>query len=145
MNNKIQLVVVDDNPIFLEGMATFLSSGKYEIMARFASGIALLENINDYDPDLVLLDIEMPVLNGIETARKLNRFGVQLKLVAITLYHDNVYIKELMEAGFRGMVNKNKVSDQLYSVLDLVLEGELVFPDSKPENEGIQYSGYVNN
>jgi DNA-binding NarL/FixJ family response regulator len=130
MENKIQIIIVDDNPTFLEAISTFLiNKNDYEIVACFTSGTALLENIDNYDPDLVLLDIELPGLNGIETARRLTSYGAELKLIAITLYHDNVYIKQLMEAGFRGFVNKNKVSEQLCQVIELVMKDELVFPE----------------
>jgi DNA-binding NarL/FixJ family response regulator len=98
-------------------------------MAEFSSGIEFLENIADFDPDLVLLDIEMPELNGIETARRLSHYGLELKLVAITLYHDQIYIQQLVEAGFRGFVNKNKVSEQLDQVINRVMNDELAFPE----------------
>jgi DNA-binding NarL/FixJ family response regulator len=130
MTGKIQIIVVDDNPTFLEGIRTFLEKEMdYEIMAVFSSGIEFLDNIADFDPDLVLLDIEMPELNGIETARRLNHYGLELKLVAITMYHDQIYIKQLVEAGFRGFVNKNKVSEQLHQVISIVMNDGLAFPE----------------
>jgi DNA-binding NarL/FixJ family response regulator len=130
MKKKIQIIIVDDNPIFLEGIVTYLKRTKdYEIVACYHSGLVLLENINKYRPDLILLDIEMPGLNGIETARKLNFHNADQKLIAITLYHDNVYIKQLIEAGFRGFVNKNSVAESLSLVMDRVLRNELVFPN----------------
>jgi two-component system response regulator DegU len=130
MKRKIQIIIVDDNPTFLEGISTFLSmETDYEIVACFLSGKTLLENINNYDPDLILLDIEMPELNGIETARRLSYYGVELKLVAITFYHDKVYIKQLRESGFRGFVHKNKISKDLCQVINCVLKDELAFPE----------------
>jgi DNA-binding NarL/FixJ family response regulator len=130
MRSKIKIIIVDDSPTFLEGISTFISQETdYEIAACFLSGTALLENLDNYDPDLILLDIEMPGLNGIETARRLSYYGVELKLVAITLHHDKVYIKQLRESGFRGFVNKNKVSEDLCQVFDHVLKDELAFPE----------------
>lgn len=127
---KIQLIVVDDNPIFLEAVTSYLSKlDQYEIMAVFSSGPALLEAIDNYDPDLILLDIEMPWLNGMETAKRLSSHGMKLKLIAITMYYDGIYIKKLREAGFMGFVNKNNVSENLVQVIDRVLDGELAFPE----------------
>ena len=127
---KIQLILVDDNPYFLEGITAYLSKfEQYEILAVFSSGPALLEEIDNYDPDVILLDIEMPWVNGIETAKRLNSFGMKLKLIAVTMYYDGIYIKKLMEAGFMGFVNKNKVSENLVHVIDSVLKSEPAFPE----------------
>jgi DNA-binding NarL/FixJ family response regulator len=130
MNKKVQIILVDDNPTFLEGIVTYLKKTiDCEIVACYHSGRALLEDIRKYRPDLILLDIEMPGLNGIETARRLNFLNANLKLIAITLYQDNIYIKQLIEAGFRGFVSKNHVAENLLQVIDRVLRNDIVFPD----------------
>jgi DNA-binding NarL/FixJ family response regulator len=134
MQSKTQIIIVDDNPTFLEGITTFLSLGdEFEIVALFSTSRALLDNINDYDPDVILLDIEMPAPNGIETARLLSFYGEKLKLIAITMYHDHVYLKQLIKAGFRGFVHKNQIGDKLRSVIERVINGELAFPDMEVE------------
>lgn len=126
---KIQLIIVDDNPIFLEGITAYLSKIEaFEIAAAFSSGPDLLEAIDNYDPDVIILDIEMPWVNGLETAKRLNSNGIKLKLIALTLYYDDIYIKKLMEAGFMGFVNKNNVTEQLVRAIDLVMKGEYAFP-----------------
>jgi DNA-binding NarL/FixJ family response regulator len=128
--NKIQLIIVDDNPYFLEGITAYISKlEQYEIVAVFSSGTALLEEIDHYDPDLILLDIEMLWLNGLETARRLSSHGMKLKLIALTMYYEGVYIKRLIEAGFMGFVSKNHVSENLVQVIDTVLKGDLAFPE----------------
>jgi DNA-binding NarL/FixJ family response regulator len=127
---KIQIIIVDDNPYFLEGITAYFSKfEQYEIMAVFSSGPTLLEAIDNYDPDVILLDIEMPWLNGMETAKRLSSHGVKLKLIALTMYYDGIYIKKLIEAGFMGFVNKNNVSENLITVMEAVLRGELAFPE----------------
>jgi DNA-binding NarL/FixJ family response regulator len=127
---KIQVIIVDDNPIFLEAISSYLSKQeKYEVLAEFTSGPSLLEALDNYDPDLILLDIEMPWLNGMETAKRLNAHGMRLKLIAITMYYDGIYIKKLIEAGFMGFVNKNNVTENLSGVIDTVMKGELAFPE----------------
>ena len=118
-------------PTFLEGITAYLSKPEqYEIVAVFSSGPALLEAIDNYDPDVILLDIEMPWLNGMETAKRLSSHGMKLKLIALTMYYDGIYIKKLIEAGFMGFVNKNNVSENLVQVIDTVLKGELSFPET---------------
>jgi DNA-binding NarL/FixJ family response regulator len=130
MQDKIKIIVVDDNPVFLDGINTFLGKNKnYEVIALFSSGISLLENINDYDPDLILVDIEMPGKNGIEVARAISKFMVDPKLIAISLYHDILYIRKFKEAGFRGFVSKNKVAEELERVITIVMKGDRAFPE----------------
>jgi DNA-binding NarL/FixJ family response regulator len=127
---RIQVIIVDDNPIFLEGITAYLSKlEQFEILEVFSSGPALLEEIDNYDPDLILLDIEMPWLNGLETAKRLSSHGMKLKLIALTMYYDDIYIKKLIEAGFMGFVNKNNVSENLVQVINAVLKGEHAFPE----------------
>jgi DNA-binding NarL/FixJ family response regulator len=129
MKHKIKIIIVDDSPTFLEGITTFLDKeNEFEILACFASGNILLDEINNYSPDVVLLDIEMPGLNGIETARRLNWYRTELKLIAITMYHDNLYLKQLIEAGFHGFVNKNNVYENLSHAIKSVLKKEFAFP-----------------
>jgi len=128
---KLQVIIVDDNPIFLEGITSYLSKfEQYDIVAVFSSGPALIESISEYDPDLILLDIEMPWLNGMETAKRLSVHGMKLKLIAITMYYDGIYIRKLKEAGFMGFVNKNHVSENLIQVMETVLKGETSFPET---------------
>jgi DNA-binding NarL/FixJ family response regulator len=127
---KVQIIIVDDNPIFLEGISSYLSKfDTYEIIAVFTSGPMLIETIDQFDPDLILLDIEMPWLNGIETAKRLSSRGMKARFIAITMY-DGIYIKKLIEAGFMGFVNKNHVAENLIQVMETVLRGESAFPEA---------------
>jgi DNA-binding NarL/FixJ family response regulator len=130
MKDKIKIIAVDDNPVFLEGINSFLGKNEdYEVMAKFPSGLILLESINDYDPDLILIDIEMPWKSGLEVAREISKYIDSPKLIAVSMYHDVPYIKWLIEAGFRGFVSKNKVAEELDRVIAIVMKGDLAFPE----------------
>jgi DNA-binding NarL/FixJ family response regulator len=130
MQGKIKIIVVDDNPVFLEGISTFLGRNEdYEVIAMFSSGASLLENIDDYDPDLILIDVEMPGQNGIEVARVISNYITDPKLIAISLYHDTPYVNKFKEAGFRGFVSKNRVAEELDRVITIVMKGERAFPE----------------
>ena len=130
MEIRIQIIVVDDNLTFLAALISFLKSiEKYEVIAAFSSGASFLDSINDYDPDLVLLDIEMPGFNGLEIARRLSILGNELKLIAISMYQENIYMKRLMDSGFRGFVSKNNITGHLEQAMNLVMKGEVVFPE----------------
>jgi DNA-binding NarL/FixJ family response regulator len=131
MKTKLRVVLVDDNPAFLEGLQTYLHNDHcecYDVMASFTSGIELLSYINFYDPDIILLDIQMPGMSGIEAATKLNYYDNRLKLVALISECDTTNVQQLIKAGFRGMVDKSDLDRQLGTVIEKVMKGELLFP-----------------
>jgi DNA-binding NarL/FixJ family response regulator len=129
MKNKIKTIIVDDNSIFLEGISSCIADDdRFDIIAKFSSGIELLNSREPGRADLLLMDIEMPGLNGIETAKRVNHSYPNLKMVAITLYQDNVYLEQIIESGFKGFVNKVTIPDCLFETIDSVLEGHFCYP-----------------
>jgi DNA-binding NarL/FixJ family response regulator len=129
MKNKIKTIIVDDNSIFLEGISScIMDDDRFEVIAKFSSGMQLLNSKELVNADLLLMDIEMPELNGIETAKRVNFSYPNLKMIAITLYQDKVYLQQIIEAGFKGFVNKVKIPDQLFETIESVLKGKLNYP-----------------
>lgn len=129
MGDRIKVVLVDDNKAFLEGLEALLENdGKFDIIGKFISGLELLRFEKLDSADLLLLDVEMPVMNGIQTAKLVNYDFPQMKMIAITMYQDKVYLNQLIESGFKGFVNKADVSDQLFSTIEEIMKGELSFP-----------------
>jgi DNA-binding NarL/FixJ family response regulator len=125
---KIRIIVVDDNPIFLEGISMFLSrNDQYEVIGTFNSGPDFIEVMENYHPDIILIDIEMPWLNGLETAYRIKAFNSDLKFIAVTMYHDQIYTKKLMDNGFRGFINKNEIIEKLGGIIEKVMAGEIAF------------------
>jgi len=131
MENKIKTIIVDDNSIFLEGISScILDDDRFEIIGKFSTGAKLLESDELKYSDLLLMDIEMPELNGIETAKRVNYSHPNLKMVAITLYQDKIYLKQIIEAGFKGFVNKVNIPNGLFETIDSVLEGKFCYPEN---------------
>lgn len=131
MGKRIKVVLVDDNKAFLEGLEALLENdGNYEILGKFISGKELLrfEKLNCVD--LLLLDVEMAGLNGIQTAKLVNFDFPQMKMIAITMYQDKVYLTQLIESGFVGFVNKAEVSEYLFDTIHDIMKGELRFPET---------------
>jgi DNA-binding NarL/FixJ family response regulator len=131
MSRKIRVAIVDDNIPFLEGLEAFVEADeRFEVMAKFTSGYDLLKFNKLSSIELLLLDVEMPGLNGVQTAKLLNYDFPRIKIIAITMYHDKVYLTQLIESGFLGFVNKTNVSDELFDTIDRIMCGELCFPES---------------
>lgn len=131
LNRKIKVAICDDNLPFLEGLSAFVESNeRFEVLAKFSSGEDLLKYNKLHSVELLLLDVEMPGMNGVQTAKLLNFDYPRIKIIAITMYQDKVYLTQLIESGFLGFVNKTDVSDVLFDTIEKIISGELCFPES---------------
>ena len=128
---KLNLIIVDDNKIFLEGLKFYLEEVKsYNIINTAKDGEEFLNLSNRFNADVILMDIEMPKLNGIVATRKALQNEDFLKIIAITNYHDKIYLSELVQNGFKGCVLKKNIYGQIERAIEKVIEGELFFPYS---------------
>jgi DNA-binding NarL/FixJ family response regulator len=131
MFEKMKVIVADDNPTFLEGLRYYLQKDKkYQIIASVSNGKELINLPNKHEADMILLDINMPELDGIQTAKNLMWHYPYLKIIAITMYQDKAYLRELIEAGFKGCVFKTELFDQLPKALETIAEGSIYFSEN---------------
>lgn len=119
---KKTLVIADDHPLIAEGIAGFLSS-EYEVLGIASNGRQLVVDVTRLRPDLVVLDISMPVLNGIEAARQIIQLVPATKLVFVTQQMELDYLRAAFHAGARGYVSKQCASDELKTALKRVVAG----------------------
>lgn len=123
------LILVDDNKIFIDGLETFLKmKTNHHILSCLSSGTELLAFPQLAEADLILLDIEMPGINGFETAKRIGYKFRHIKLIAITMYQDKLYLEHLVGAGFKGFVNKTDIADKIIQVINSVMANRFVFP-----------------
>lgn len=131
INRKIKVAICDDNLPFLEGLGALVESDeRFDVVAKYSSGKELLKSNILSSVELLLLDVEMPEMNGIQAAKLLNFEYPRIKIIAITMYQDKVYLTQLIESGFLGFVNKTDVSDELFDTMERIISGELCFPES---------------
>lgn len=108
MDKKIKVYVVDDHSLFREGLRFLLSHSQYISEIKEAQdGREFLDNVGDYNPDVVLIDIEMPQLNGIEATREALKMFPDLKIVALSMHSDENFYTEMIDAGAKGFLIKN--------------------------------------
>ncbi len=128
-NNVVNIVIVDNNPAFRKGISIFLrKEEKYQIIAEFDSGIELLRFPELYNVHLILLDIELPEISGLEVAKRINFRYPEIKMIAITMYQDNIYLRQLVENGFRAYINKAEVPEMLLRTINATLQNKFTFP-----------------
>ncbi len=108
MNIKIKVLIVDDHEIFRNGLKMVLGKLKYvELVGEAADGNEFISMLKTADPDVVLLDIEMPGLNGVDAAKTALEINPKLKIIALTMFGDDEYIQSMMDVGAKGFLMKN--------------------------------------
>jgi len=120
----IRLVIAEDQALVLGALATLLSlEGDIEILARAGDGAAALEAVRQLQPDILLSDIEMPGLSGLDVAEALARDGLATRVLIVTTFGRSGYLRRAMDAGVRGYLLKDMPSDALAAAIRTVAAG----------------------
>jgi DNA-binding NarL/FixJ family response regulator len=117
------LVVADDHTLFLDALCKLLAN-QYELLGAACNGRDLIKLVEERRPDLVLLDISMPVLNGIEAMRQLKKCLPRTEFVVVTQQTNREYVAAAFQAGARGYVLKSSASSELSTAMNLALTGQ---------------------
>jgi DNA-binding NarL/FixJ family response regulator len=126
VTEKIRIVLADDHPIVLDGLRNLIrAEPDFELVGEAASGLSALKIIREQRPDVAVLDISMPELNGIVLSRRLNGEMPALRLLVLTLHEDRAYLNQALEAGVRGYVLKRSAVENLVQAIRAVLVGGL--------------------
>ena len=125
---KLDIYLVDDHSLFREGLR-FLLSGLDFVNGIFEAenGCQLLEGLKNHPVDLVLLDIEMPKMNGIDTAHKVQEINPNIKIIALSMYSDENYYTSMIEAGADGFLLKNSSFSEVKKTILDVCQGKSYF------------------
>ncbi len=121
---KTRIVLADDHPIVLDGLRNLLAAEiDFELVGEAVSGLAALKVIREKRPDIAVLDISMPELNGIVLSRKLAEEIPALRVLVLTLHEDRAYLNQALEAGVRGYVLKRSAVENLVAAIRAVTIG----------------------
>lgn len=128
---KLNIVITDDQPLFREGLSKLISSWpKAGKVAEAQGGYALLELLKASLWDIVILDIDMPEINGVETLRIIRELYPEQKVIILTQIEDENSLKELIRLGISGFILKNIRFSELSKALNMVAEGSEYFTSS---------------
>jgi DNA-binding NarL/FixJ family response regulator len=123
-----QIYLVDDHPIFLKGLSLLLNEVKeFKVIGEAHNGMEFLLDLEHQVPDVVLMDIRMPEMSGIEATRHAVEKFPGLNIIALTMFGEQKYIKLMAEAGARGFLQKDVTKDELVDAIKRVSEGETYF------------------
>jgi DNA-binding NarL/FixJ family response regulator len=125
---KIRILIADDHRVFIEGVKALLKEIKdFDVVADAENGIQLIERVTIHKPDVVLTDIQMPLKDGIEATKEIHKLFPEIKIVALTMLNESMFIKKMLEAGAAGYVLKTIDKEELVKVIYKVASGEKHF------------------
>ena len=128
--------MVDDNVQFRTNLKKYIESDLgCSVIAEASNGREFLELLNTEVPDIILMDIAMDEMDGIEATKRALWINHNLKIVAITMHTEKVYLLQLIETGFKGCVFKPDIFYHLPTALKIVMKGELYIPEKIPLNK----------
>jgi DNA-binding NarL/FixJ family response regulator len=128
MNKAIKVVIADDHTLFRAGVKTALSVKKdVELVAEADNGMQLLNLLKHIEPDVILLDIQMPIMDGIATLPEIRKLYPQIKVIILSMHNDHSMISKLMEIGANSYLTKNSDSETIYNAIKTCYEQEFFF------------------
>ena len=123
MNDRVRIVLADDHRIVAEGIRGLLQDAGYDVVAVAEDGRALLRAVEKHDPHVIVADVSMPLLNGIEAAEQLRRAGTRAKIIFLTMHPDVSYAARALAAGGHAFVLKHSAPAELLTAVREALAG----------------------
>lgn len=132
MTPKTKIVICEDHPIYANGLADFLKK-YFEIVAVFDNGKSALTYLAKHSIDILLLDLNMEEMNGIEVVKKLKTKENKTKIVIISMYTDKMLIDKCQKLGVHAYCNKQVINSELLTILGSLKEDEFIVDSSLKE------------
>jgi len=152
---SIKIIIADDHQLFREGIVKLLSNdADIEIIAQAENGEEAYQKAKEHRPDLVMMDIGMPILNGIEATKAIVSEFPEIKILALSMHAEKGYIKDILDAGANAYVLKNCTYAQLIEAIKSVYKGkkylseevtEIVLQDYLSKDDSIDFKTLLSN
>lgn len=128
MENKLKIAIVDDHEMFRSGVKLILAQkDHWQVVIEAVNGEDFLQQLNSIIPDIVLLDISMPGLNGYDTAIKALEKYPELKIIVLTMLNEEQYYVKMIEAGVKAFILKKSGAEELFKAIEEVANGNSYF------------------
>jgi len=133
---KIKVIIADDHNLFINGLNLLLKEEPWiEVIDIANDGKELLTILTKTIPDLILLDINMPVLNGLDAAKYIKQTHSSVKLIILSTYNEDHLVDKAKQAGVNGYLLKNSSKEDLLQTIRLVMNNQSAFPYLEPKKE----------
>jgi DNA-binding NarL/FixJ family response regulator len=126
--SHLRILIADDHPVFRHGIYAMLSvTPGMEILGEATTGDEVVTLAETLQPDLILMDLQMPGLNGIEATRRIMHINPTIRVLVVTMFQDDVSVFTAMQAGARGYVLKDATKEEILRAIHAVGHGEAIF------------------
>jgi DNA-binding NarL/FixJ family response regulator len=121
----IRVVLADDHNLVRQGIKSLLERDGFQVVGEASDGQEALERVRSLQPDIAVMDITMPILNGLDAAREVRRCSVKTKTILLTQHEEEQYISEALDVGVKGYVLKDQVAKDLIQAIQQVSRGQV--------------------
>jgi DNA-binding NarL/FixJ family response regulator len=119
-----RVMLVDDHALVRRGVAALLkANGRYVVVSEAGDGEDALAKLESVEADIVVLDLDMPRLNGLEVIRRLLKKHPRSRVLVLSMYDDEQFVAQVLRGGARGYILKHAMDDELFSALDAITRG----------------------
>lgn len=135
IRSKIKIIIVDDHVLFRNGLVLLLNSNvDFEVIAEASNGKEFLEILKEMTPDIVLMDISMPEMDGVKATELAIEKNPELKIITLSMFGDEEYYYKMMDAGACAFLLKESDIDEVYSAIYNVMDGNSFFSKELLQN-----------
>jgi len=120
-----RVVLADDHVLVRQSLKSLLEREGFQVVAEASDGQEALRHVESLQPDIAVMDISMPILNGLEAARELTRCSPKTKTILLTQHDEDQYVSEALAAGVKGYVLKNQAASDLIQAIQQVSRGQV--------------------
>ncbi|MBC8166474.1 MAG: response regulator transcription factor [Bryobacteraceae bacterium] len=122
---RTRILLADDHSVVRSGFRALLAAQPdFEVVGEVANGLEAVQRSVELQPDIVVMDVTMPNLNGIEATRRLAQDAPRVRVLALSMHKDSVYVREILRAGAKGYLLKDSGEDDLINAVRAVAKGE---------------------
>ena len=121
----IRIVLADDHVLVRQGLKSLLEREGFQVVGEASDGQEAFVSVESLQPDIAMMDISMPILNGLNAAREMSRSSPKTKTILLTQHDEGQYVSEALDAGVKGYVLKNQVASDLLLAIRQVSRGQV--------------------
>ena len=122
---RIRIVLADDHVLVRQSLKSLLEREGFQVVAEASDGQQAVRDVASLQPDVAIMDISMPTVNGLNAAREMSRSSPKTKTILLTQHDESQYIREALEVGVKGYVLKNQVANDLLVAIQQVTRGQV--------------------
>ena len=125
----VKVLLVDDNSVVRAGLKALLeSTGRVRVVGEASSGEEAVEKVWTLEPDIVTMDLAMPGMDGVQATRRITRFGLEAKVLVLTIHDEDEFLIPALEAGAAGFLNKSVADTDLMGAVEALARGHTYLP-----------------